>query len=60
MLSQIHFNFQREGQEMTVIYPVGFGSPSSELLNGVSGKARSGAAVAAPIRELWVLYLAGS
>ena len=30
--------------------------PSSQLLNGVSGKAHSGSA---PICTLWVLYLAG-
>ena len=30
--------------------------PSSELLNGFSGKALSGSA---PIHKLWVLYLAG-
>ena len=35
---------------------VGCAWPSSQLLNGVSGKAHSGSA---PICTLWVLYLAG-
>ena len=39
------------------ICPVGCAWPSSQLLNGVSGKAHSGSA---PICTLWVLYLAGS